>query len=174
MRNQLAIATSFCAAVLIPQAAAADENRLSVLDWFQGEWTGAGREGEEGEVEGLAKLYVSLAPEGVLAATFQWRNPADNHIHYAFTVFQETDDGVTGRGIHHGRDFETFEDHPWEFKAVALTPTKAAFDCVVHCRAKGVVYKLLEDGSLEERWTPLKKDDPDFIVVYHRSSDETP
>ena len=170
MRNQLAIVTALCIAAQFSVVAYAEENDLTLLDWFQGEWAGVGREGEDGEVAGNARLHVFLAPEGVLATTFEWRNPADNHIHYAFTVFHETDEGVTGRGIHHGRDFETFEDHPWEFRAVSLSSGQAVFECVAHCRAKSVTYKLLENGSLEERWTPLKESDPVFIVHYKRSN----
>jgi len=113
MRNQLAIAAAVCGALLTTGPANAEDNSLSVLDWFQGEWISEGREGDNGEVEGWARLYITPATEGALAATFQWNALADNHIHYAFTVLQEIENRVTGRGIHHGRDFEIFEEYPW-------------------------------------------------------------
>jgi len=50
-----------------------------------------------------------------------------------------------------------------------LSSTTALFDSIAYCRAKDVIYKLLDDGYLEERWARLKKEDPVFIIHYQSS-----
>ncbi len=165
---------SMCVALMLSKAAIAqteEASALDALDWFTGEWVGEGRQGDQEKLEGYARLYVTPVTERSFSTTFHWNMPWSDHVHYAFMVFHQTDAGVTGKGIHHGPDFKTFEEHPWELELSAQSAYHIAFRCVAHCRAKGVAFRLLKDGSLEERWSPLKEDDSDFIVTYQRQSD---
>ena len=149
-----------------------EASTLDALDWFTGEWVGEGRHEGQDKLEGYARIYVTPVTEKSFSTTFHWNMPWNNHVHYAFTVFRETEMGVSAKGIHYGPDFNTFEDHPWEFELSDQSAQHVSFQCVAHCRAKGVTFRLLENGSLEERWTPLKEDDPDFIVTYQRQADQ--
>ena len=149
-------------------ASAGDTVSIENLDWLAGEWVGEGRDGDDGTVEGRARLHWTPVAEDSIASTFTWHSPADEHLHYAFTVFRQDGSRVIGRGIHYGRDFETFEDAPWRFEAVTMSDGVARFRCVENCRAKSVTYSLKPDGSMEARWDPMDDAAFDWVVTYRR------
>jgi len=140
------------------------------LDWLAGEWIGEGQEGDDGEVEGVARQYWTPPLEGSISLFFAWHAADAEHVHYAVNVFQQTENGVVGKGIHYGRDFENFEDHPWHLKATRIDSNIVVFQCLEYCRSESVSFTLLENGVLEERWR-LNPDEnkPDWIVRYRRA-----
>ena len=145
---------------------------LASLGWLAGEWHGFGREEGSQAPEGKAVLYWTSVTGGVLTSLFTWHVPDTGHVHHALTVFDASSGTVRGRGIHYGRDFETFEQHPWEFEISTIDRRSVTFDCVRHCRAKSVTLRLNEKGELEERWRPLKAGEPEWVVTYQpRGSD---
>ena len=143
---------------------------IESLHWLSGEWVGEGREGDDGDVQGVARLYWSSPAEGSISNYFVWHSAAAKHVHYAITVFEETDDGLLGKGIHYGRNFENFEEHPWQLRATRTDPNVVEFVCVAHCRSDSVTFRLIDDGTLEERWQlQTSEQKPDWIVRYRRS-----
>ena len=157
-------------AILWTRDSFADETTgLDALTWLAGEWIGEGMEGEGGVVAGVARLYWTPPLEGSISYYFTWHAEASAHVHYAVTVFQQTDDGVVGKGIHYGSDFENFEEQPWQLKAVNMTPGNVEFACLQHCRSESVSFSLGADGVLEERWLlDPELQQPDWIVRYRR------
>lgn len=143
---------------------------INQLYWLAGEWIGEGREGDDGEVEGVARLYWTPPVEGSISLFFTWHAAASEHVHYAVNVFQQIESGVFGKGIHYGPDFENFEDHPWHLKAMRIGSNIAIFHCLDHCRSESVSFTLHDDGVLEERWKmDSEKNRPDWIVRYRRA-----
>lgn len=156
----------------ISQVSARAESTVEInqLHWLAGEWIGEGREGDDGEIEGVARLYWTPPAEGSVSLFFTWHAASSQHVHYAVSVFQQIEIGVFGKGIHYGPDFEHFEDHPWHLKAMRIGNGIAIFKCLEHCRSESVSFTLLEDGVLEERWKiGPQKDKPDWIVRYRRA-----
>jgi hypothetical protein len=144
---------------------------IDELEWLAGEWIGEGQEGDTGEAEGAAHLYWTPPLEGSMSLFFTWHAAESGHVHYAVNVFQQTEDGIFGKGIHYGRDFENFEDHPWHLKATAVDKNVVVFECLEHCRSASVSFTLLENGVLEERWKPDRGENkPDWIVRYRRNN----
>ena len=143
--------------------------KITSLNWLSGEWVGQSYASEDAPVQGYASIHFTPVNLASFAMTFRWTMPDTNHVHYAFTVFQETDAGILGKGIHYGPDFETFEDAPWHFETVDISENRVTFGCVENCRANAVTFKLLADGRLEERWKPLNETAPDFVVIYSRT-----
>ena len=142
---------------------------VALLAWLQGEWIGEGYDGENGAAEGIARQYWSPPREGSVSYLFSWHVAETNHVHYALTIFERSGEDVVGRGIHYGPDFETFEAHPWRLRALEITATSAVFECLEHCRAAGVSFRLGDDGRLEERWrTGPEHGKDDWIVRYVR------
>jgi hypothetical protein len=111
MKTTLTAATSSAVRVLIAagfitllstlQAAPTVSN----LSWLAGVWDGIG---DDGTTKGDARTVWTEPVEGVMSWTFRWHQ--DDHVHFAFSVVEDTGDEVLLRGIHHGRDFDTFED----------------------------------------------------------------
>lgn len=156
-----------------PSLLASEELDFGKLEWLAGEWVGQGREGDDGAVQGEARLYWTPPKEGVASYLFTWHAPQNSHVHYAFSVFREAPNGITGDGIHFGRDFENFEEHPWQLEAEAISTGFAAFRCVDHCRSQLITFTLQEDGSLEERWSD-EDGSADWIVTYRRAENTSP
>lgn len=151
-------------------AIADNDSDIDELYWLAGEWIGEGREGDDGEIEGVARLYWTPPLEGSISLFFTWHAADSNHVHYALNVFQKTSDGIHGKGIHYGPDFENFEENPWHLKATQVGRNRVSFECLEHCRSLSVSFTQLENGVLEERWklNPEEKK-PDWIVLYQRA-----
>lgn len=90
-------------------------------------------------------------------------------MHYAITVFQQTDEGIVGKGIHYGPEFENYEDHPWHLKVARITHNSVQFECYKHCQAETLSFTLNHSGELEERWVhDPEENKADWIVRYRR------
>lgn len=140
--------------------------QLDDLQWLAGQWNGIGK---AGSTKGQALSIFTKPRQGAMSWTFRWVQPEDNHIHFAFSVIEQTQDGVFYRGIHHGRDFETFEDHPWRFVLADLGPNWATFQCLEHCRAPGVRFELTPEDQLIETWGVNKPEEPPFVIKYQKN-----
>lgn len=152
-----------CAFALISLPVVADNLSTSDIAWLAGYWEGIG---DDGETQGKALSVWTPPAEGTMSWTFRWHQAGQGQVHFAFSVFEETDDGVVYRGIHHGRNFETFEDAPWTFRLVEANEARATFVCIANCRAPGVEFTLLSDGRLRETWQPANNETPPFVVTY--------
>jgi hypothetical protein len=169
MKTTLTAATSSAVRVLIAagfitllstlQAAPTVSN----LSWLAGVWDGIG---DDGTTKGDARTVWTEPVEGVMSWTFRWHQ--DDHVHFAFSVVEDTGDEVLLRGIHHGRDFDTFEDVNWTMRLAEAGPQLARFECVEHCRAASVEFSMSPDGQLEESWRTTTKADPGFVIRYRR------
>ncbi len=158
----------FCS--LLGKANADSTIDIDDLDWLAGEWIGEGQEGDSGEVEGVARQYWTPPLEGSVSFFFTWHAEESEHVHYAVNVFQQTKNGVVGKGIHYGRDFENFEEHPWLLKATRIGSDVVEFQCLEYCRSESISFTLLKNGVLEERWIPNPDENkPDWIVRYRRA-----
>ena len=146
-------------------AHAADLARISDIEWLAGQWEGVG---DDGSTKGEAMSVWTGPVEGSMSWTFRWHVNEQNHVHFAFSVFEETERGVVYRGIHYGTDFESFEDAPWRFRLASVDGTKATFACMANCRAPGVEFNLLPDGRLIETWQTARNDEVAFVVTYNR------
>lgn len=155
-------------AVLVWPAQARSNHSIDDMQWLVGNWQGVGREGEQGEPGGDTYIHWTAIHECAVASTFTFHNPGDAHVHYAFSVFRQNGDKVIGKGIHHGRDFETFEEQPWQWESDQVEEGLVRFRCVADCRANSVTYRLLPDGSLEARWDAVDDSAPDWIERYRR------
>jgi len=163
---------SVVTAAIVVSAPAHTQQPISVnnMGWLAGEWIGDGRSGDNGSPTGIARLYWTPVIADVISSTFTWHDGGDDHVHYAFSVFRQVEDGVEGAGIHYGADFETFEDAPWRFQALEISDTRVMFECISNCRANSVTFTLLENDALEGRWDPVNGSDPDWITRYRRVS----
>jgi len=135
------------------------------IAWLAGHWHGIG---DDGEMTGKADSFWTSPVEGVMSLTFRWHQGEKNHVHFAFSVIEEMPDEVLLRGIHHGRDFGTFEDVNWTMRLVEAGPDSATFVCVENCRAASVEFKRLQDGSLVESWRSVTDAEPGFVITYQR------
>jgi len=152
-------------------ANAGNATDIDGLDWLAGEWIGEGREGDDGEVEGVARQYWTPPLEGSISFFFTWHAEESEHVHYAVNVFQQTENGVVGKGIHYGRDFENFEEHPWHLRATRIGSDVVEFQCLEYCRSETVSFTMLQNGVLEERWKHNPDENkPDWIVRYRRAN----
>lgn len=149
-------------------ALANDGTDISQLAWLSGAWIGEGRGGDDGKVEGVARVYWTPPLDGVISNFFTWNKPAEGHVHHAISVFHANDGAVLGKGIHYGRDFKTFEDKPWNLRLISATGASVEFQCFENCSASNLTYKLIGGGRLEERWSHADESIPDWIVVYRR------
>jgi dipeptidyl aminopeptidase/acylaminoacyl peptidase len=141
--------------------------RIADIAWLQGHWHGIG---DDGETTGATDSIWTNEVEGVMSLTFRWHQPVKNHVHFAFSVVEQTHDGVFLRGIHHGRDFGTFEDANWTMRLADAGPDTARFDCIENCRAASVEFKRLPDGELVESWRAIADAKPVFVVTYQKRS----
>ena len=165
------IALCLIVVVLTLHQAAADIDGLNIeeLSWLAGEWIGEGREGDDGEIEGIARQYWSPPLEGSVSYFFTWHSQKTKHVHYAVNVFQQVDDRVVGKGVHYDRDFRNYEDNPWVLEATTIARDIVTFECVQYCRSESVSFRLLEDDTMEERWRLNPEEGkPDWIVRYRR------
>ncbi len=164
--SRLWIVLVSCTCALTSLTVAADNLSTSDIAWLSGHWEGVG---DDGKTKGKALSIWTPPVEGSMSWTFRWHQAEQGHVHFAFSLLEETDDGVVYRGIHHGRNFETFEDAPWTFRLVEADETKAKFVCTANCRAPGVEFTLLPDGSLQESRQPANDDAAPFVVTYNPS-----
>ena len=168
--NSLVLA-SLCFLLATSPSSVRAENSVTVeqLAWLAGEWIGEGQEGNDGELQGIARLYWTPPLDGSIAWYFTWHMADSQHVHYAVNIFEQNENGLVGKGIHYGADFNNFEDHPWQLVATQTNSSNAMFKCVAHCRADSVSFTLLDGDILEERWQQLPDSDrPDWIVRYRR------
>ena len=121
------------------------------IAWLAGSWKGVGPDDYSGKEQVIA---IWTAPvEGVMSWTFRYHTPEDGHVHFAFTVIEAADGDVFSRGMHHGRDFETYEDRNWVFRLQSVTQSSAVFSCVSDCRGiKSLSFELKPDGTLLETY----------------------
>jgi hypothetical protein len=136
---------------------------ISNVMWLAGTWTGVG---DDGEMTGEAESTWTGPVEGVMSWTFRWHRAEGKHVHFAFSVVEESDDGVLLRGIHHGRNFDSFEDTNWTMRLVQADVSFARFVCVSNCRAASVEFTLLPNGSLKEAWRTNADAEPGFVINY--------
>ncbi len=136
---------------------------LSEIAWLAGHWKGVG---DDGVMTGRADSIWTAPAEGVMSLTFRWHRPEENHVHFAFSVIEKTHRGTYLRGIHHGRDFRTFEDNHWTMQLADFEANRARFVCVSHCRADSVEFELKLNGGLVESWRKEKDEDPVFVIEY--------
>ncbi len=139
--------------------------RTADVAWLAGHWHGIG---DDGESTGEADSIWTSPVEGVMSLTFRWHQGEKNHVHFAFSVIEETSNEVLLRGIHHGRNFETYEDVNWTMRLAAAGPDSASFVCVENCRAASVEFERSPDGSLTESWRSVEGADPEFVISYQR------
>ena len=169
MAPKTLFAAAALAALIASNLALAQEGGpLSVndLSWIAGTWEGLGPDDYSGEEQALA---IWTAPvEGVMSWTFRWHTPGNGHVHFAFTVLEDTDNGVLSRGIHHGRDFRPFEDARWMFRMTAASDTEVSFECIENCRVKSLAFELTEEGLLLEKYRPLDETQPLSVFRYRR------
>jgi hypothetical protein len=157
--------------LVTPLASADDVIEIDDLHWLAGVWIGEGQEGDDGDIEGVARQYWTPPLEGSISLFFTWHSADTQHVHYAVNIFQQTKAGIVGQGIHYGPNFENFEDHPWSLKATRADSNTVVFRCVEHCRSESVSFTLLDDGVLEERWALNPQENkPDWIVRYRREN----
>jgi hypothetical protein len=149
-----------------------DVGRHSVtnLSFLTGDWIGTGRPGDDGEIEGTARIHWTAPIDGVSSYLFTWNVPETGHVHYALTVFRDEENSVYGKGLHFGRELENFEEYPWELHLIEVAPEYALFACENHCQASSVRFSILEDGRLEERWRHDVPDQPDWVVTYRAAT----
>ena len=135
-------------------------------DWLEGTWHYDG-------AEGRGSSYFSAATLGSWSWTLRWEVPSDDHVHYAFSVVETSEEGTVLRGIHRGRDFRTFEDAPWELELIEEGANHFRFQCTSGCRAQGLVLERLDDGRLKEAWLPLEGRDPDERIWTRQATPHT-
>ncbi len=131
----------------------AKDDKLSINDlaWIAGTWEGMGPDDYTGKEQTLA--IWTPPKEGVMSWTFRYHTPKNGHVHFAFTVIEETDDGVFCRGIHHAPDFGNYEDTHWTYRMVSASNTEVRFECVENCRgAKALSFERTEDGRMLEKY----------------------
>ena len=102
-RLRLIVLTSIAGALLLVPVADADDDaangRTSDMAWMAGDWAGTG---DDGTTTGDAYSVWTEPVEGVMSWTFRWHQPDKDHVHFAFSVIEETAVGVLLRGVHHG------------------------------------------------------------------------
>jgi hypothetical protein len=168
----LLLVASTSVALCASRSLSGAENDIEIddLHWLAGEWIGEGQEGDNGEIEGVARQYWTPPIEGSMSMFFTWHVAGSQHVHYAVNIFQQTEEGIVGKGIHYGPDFENFEKHPWRLMVTQLGGNFVNFLCTDHCRSRRVTFTLLDDGVLEERWIQRPEENkPDWIVRYRRT-----
>lgn len=79
--------------------AAAPSSKISHMTWLVGEWVGEGGAGDEGAAKGVAHLYWTPVAEEPVSSTFSWHAPIDEHVHYAFTVFNKPKVASSGKAF---------------------------------------------------------------------------
>lgn len=156
----------FTAALAAPAAA---QPTVADLAWLAGEWMGEGRESEAGPPEGAARLYWTPPTDGVATYLFTWNVPKSGHVHHAISIFRDGEDGVTGHGIHYGRDFRNFEKSPWKLRLASAAERSVTFECVENCRSQTIRFAMIGPEVLEERWLQADRSKPDWIVTYRRA-----
>ena len=144
--------------------------RLEDIAWISGAWEGVGPNDFESK-EPIYSVWSSPI-EGTLSWTFRYNTPETGHVHYAFTVVEETEDGVYARGIHFGRNFRNFEENNWVFKMVRATSNEVRFDCIENCRVKSVSFELTAEGQMLEKYLTLTEPEKESIFSYKRISKE--
>ncbi len=142
---------------------------ISALAWLAGAWAGIG---DDGSTTGDAYSVWTAPVENVMSWTFRWHQADEEHVHFAFSVIEATGDDVFLRGIHHGRNFEPFEDVNWTMRLAELDGARARFDCVKNCRAASVEFALSDDGGLKESWRSTAGAEPGFVISYDRATIE--
>ena len=140
--------------------------RIADIAWLAGHWRGTG---DDGETSGTADSIWTDPVEGVMSLTFRWHQGEQKHVHFAFSVIEETPGGVLLRGIHRGRDFETFEDANWTMRLAGASQDSATFVCVENCRAASVEFTRTPEGKLVESWRADVGAEPVFVITYSRT-----
>ena len=166
MKFVIAMLLAFAAAgiVLHLTAVANEENSFSLDDiaWIAGTWAGLGPNDYSGE-ELVYSVWTGPVG-GTMSWTFRYYTPGNKHVHYAYTMLEETDGGVLSRGIHYGRDFKNFEKAAWVFQMTAATDTEVTFECIENCRVKSVSFELTSEGLLLEKYRTL--DDSELLPTF--------
>jgi len=159
--------------VLLIDSADADEGaakmRVSDIAWMSGSRAGIG---DDGQTTGNAYSIWTEPVEGVMSWTFRWHQAEEKHVHFTFSVLEETEVGVLLRGIHHGRNFDSFEIVNWTMQLSETSPSFAKFVCVMNCRAASVEIALLPDGKVLESWRSAANAEPGFVITYQSLASE--
>ena len=154
-----------------PPALPREDDILSVndLSWIVGTWEGFGPDDYSGAELTLSILTAPI--EGVMSWSFRYHTPKDGHVHFAFTVIEDTEDGVIMRGIHYARDFRHYEDTHWIYRMTTVSATKARFECVESCRgAKSLTFEMIEEEIMIHEYELTDKTKPPSIFKYKRAS----
>jgi len=159
----LLLVTTFAVAIT---NASEPHTDISSLAWLAGAWDGIG---DDGSTTGNAVSVWTSPAEDVMSWTFRWHQADKNHVHFAFSVIEASGDDILLRGIHHGRDFETFEDVNWTMRLAELHEGFARFDCVENCRAASVEFRLITEREMRESWRTTAGEAPGFVITYERT-----
>lgn len=163
------------AAMAPTSATAGDDLALSVdaMAWLAGAWEGVGPNNYDGAEQTIA--FWTAPAEGVMSWTFRYRTPENGHVHFAFHVVENTEDGVFSRGIHYGHDFKNYEDIHWTYKMTSASDTEIRFACIANCRgAKTLSFLRDGDNAFLEQYELEDETKPTAIFKYKRADRRRP
>ena len=147
----------------------AGDLNINAMAWLAGTWEGAGPNKYDGEEQTIA---IWTAPvEGIMSWTFRYTTPENGHVHFAFHVVENTEEGVLSRGIHYGHDFKNYEDIHWTYKMTSASDTEVKFVCVENCRGAKTL-SFLRDGNnaFLEKYELEDETKPAAVFRYQRIS----
>ncbi len=167
--TKMAITAAAISALAFPVSAQTSRPfTLDAIAWIAGSWEGVGPNSYDGSEQVLSTW--TPPKQGVMSYTFRYNTPADGHVHFAFHVLQETDEGVMWRGIHRAPDFTTYEDTHWTYRMVEADGNTVKFECLSGCRgAVSLTYEMKESGELQEQYKMLDETKPLSIFKYTRA-----
>ena len=140
---------------------------ITQLSWIAGTWEGDGPNHYDGSERSI--VFWTAPVEGVMSYTFRYHTPENGHVHFAYHVIEETEDGVFLRGIHYGRNFENFEETHWTYKMTDASATKSHFVCLENCRgAKDMTLELINENAFVQTYMLEDETKPPAIYTYAR------
>ena len=170
MRLKAIIPIAVILGLLTPSAGQASDNQplsINQLSWLAGTWEGDGPTHFDGSERSV--VFWTEPLEGVMSWTFRYHTPENGHVHFAYHVIEETDEGVFLRGIHYGRNFENFEETHWTYKMTDASATKAHFICLKNCRgAKDMTLALTNENTFVQTYLLEDETKPPAIFKYAR------
>jgi hypothetical protein len=86
--SRLWIVLVSCTCALTSLTVAADNLSTSDIAWLSGHWEGVG---DDGKTKGKALSIWTPPVEGSMSWTFRWHQAEQGHVHFAFSLLEETD-----------------------------------------------------------------------------------